>query len=447
MDFIQQPYMMAFWLGAFTALSLPLGAMLGIWLKPPTRIVAAIMAFGAGNLLAALTLELIEPAFNRSGFNPIAIGCILGALIFVGLNQMLESSGGYKRKMSTLISYMKAKKRKQMHDIIDKLSQVDILRMLPPEEMHRIIPAVEDRTFKTGNIIFRQEDPGASLYIIENGRVRVSANGKEVSELGPGETFGEMALLWHGPRTATVEALSDVALWEIHREDFEELLKASSKLHDEVSKLAEKRKAGLELITGVSAEDWSKTAKQRLNEEDVRPSAVEMAHAIKNEQGGGAALSMWLGIFLDGIPESLVIGASMIGAAVSPALIGGLFFANLPEAMSSGTMMKKQGKSTGKIFWMWTSLMIITGLGALIGNIAFVGVGHSTHSLVEGLAAGAMLAMIAQTMLPEAFEQGGWLVGVLTVVGFLSALLFRALGEASEHHQTLLPLIQTVFGV
>jgi len=448
MEFFTKPYMMAFWFGSFTAISLPIGAMLGIWLKPKARIVAAIMAFGAGNLLSALTLELIEPAFNRTGFSPIAIGCILGGIVFVILNQMLEKSGGYMRKASTLISHLKVKKRKQIHDLIEKLSKVDILRMLPPEEVQHITSAVEDRKFQKGNVIFRKGDPGTSLYIIEKGRVSVSLEDETISELGPGETFGEMALLWHEPRTATVKALSDVELWEIHREDFDDLIHTSTRLHEEISKLANQRKEGLVLASKVNAEEWQKIARQSIHEADLRPTALEIKHALKEGHGGGgAALSMWLGIFLDGIPESLVIGASMIGAAVSPALIGGLFFANLPEAMSSGTMMKNQGTSTSKIFWMWMSLMIITGLGALVGNIAFVGVAHSTHSLVEGLAAGAMLAMIAQTMLPEAFEQGGWLVGILTVIGFLSALLFRALGEAPAHHEALLNLSRCIFRV
>ncbi|HPI75644.1 MAG TPA: cyclic nucleotide-binding domain-containing protein [bacterium] len=454
MEFLTQPYMMAFWFGALTAASLPLGAMLGIWLKPSTKIVAALMAFGAGNLLSALTLELIEPSFIHTGFWPISIGCILGGTVFVLLNQLLDKMGGYMRKASTLVSHIKAKKRSEMQDMIEKLSQVDILRSLPPQEIHHIAPSVADRSFKKGDIIFRQGDVGTRLYLIESGTVKIERKGngdKEVtiSELGPGETFGEMALLWKEPRTATVTAASDVLLLEIHRDDFEKILKASPSLRADVEKLADQRKKGLAAAAVLSPEEWKREAIQRLHEEDTRPSSVEMEQALKEgHAGGGAALSMWLGIFLDGIPESLVIGASMIGKAVSPALVGGLFFANLPEAMSSGAMMKKQGKSTSSIFWMWMSLCVMTGVGALLGNILFVGLSPSIHSLFGGLAAGAMLAMIAQTMLPEAYEHGGWLVGILTVFGFLSALMFRAIGHAmsaAEHHGSLIQsLLQTL---
>lgn len=450
MEFLTKPYMMAFWFGILTAVSLPLGAMLGIWLKPSSRVVAAIMAFGAGNLLAALTMELVEPAFLLTGFWPISIGCILGCLTFVGLNQALDNSGGYMRKASTLVSHLKKKRRKHLNELLDKLSRVEILRALPPEEMHHILPSVEDRQFKAGSIFFHQGDPGDSLYLIESGCVRIDAAGAEnkISDLCEGQTFGEMALLWHEPRTATATAVTDTLVWEIHREDFNSILDASPALREQVTALAEKRKAGLAAITGMDAAQWKKAAAQNVHEEDMRPSALEITAALeKSHSGGGAAMSMWLGIFLDGIPESLTIGASMIGKAVSPALIGGLFFANLPEAMSSGTMMKRQGLSTGKIFWMWMSLCIMTGIGALLGNLLFVGLPASTHSIFGGLAAGAMLAMIAQTMLPEAYEHGGWLVGILTVLGFIVALMFRAMGHETGHtaQHTLNMLIHTLF--
>jgi len=112
---------------------------------------------------------------------------------------------------------------------------------------------------------------------------------------------------------------------------------------------------------------------------------------------------------------------------MSLAFIAGVFLANLPEAMSSAVTMKRQGSSFGKIFWMWMSLCVMTGVGALVGALIFPA--HPEGALlylisgVEGLAAGAMLTMIAETMLPEAFEQGGGtIVGLSTLIGFLAAL-------------------------
>ena len=146
-------------------------------------------------------------------------------------------------------------------------------------------------------------------------------------------------------------------------------------------------------------------------------------------------VTIWLGIALDAIPESLVIGLLVVTAAaqntaMSLAFIAGVFLANLPEAMSSAVTMQKTGMKFGKIFWMWTSLTIMTGLGALIGTIVFPphpeGLILFFIFAIEGLAAGAMLTMIAETMLPEAFEQGGGpIVGISTLLGFITALAVK----------------------
>jgi zinc transporter ZupT len=71
---------------------------------------------------------------------------------------------------------------------------------------------------------------------------------------------------------------------------------------------------------------------------------------------------------------------------------------------------------------MWCSLMVMTAVGAAYGNVFIADAPHHLHGLLEGMAAGAMLAMIAQTMLPEAYDHGGWLTGLMTVTGFLAAI-------------------------
>lgn len=141
------------------------------------------------------------------------------------------------------------------------------------------------------------------------------------------------------------------------------------------------------------------------------------------------ALAIWLGIALDGIPESLIIGSTMEGSAVSLALIGGLFLANVPESMSSAVVMKGQGGKTWSIMLMWTVLMVMTAVGAALGHMFITEAPRELQALLEGMAAGAMLAMVAQTMLPEAYEHGGWLTGLMTVCGFLAAIFMGTLDE------------------
>lgn len=165
---------------------------------------------------------------------------------------------------------------------------------------------------------------------------------------------------------------------------------------------------------------------------------------VQKEEGhaqGGAPMAIWLGLLIDGIPESFVIGAGFLtllsvklGAAVEPAftevlpytLIAGLFLSNFPEALSASLGMKKSGMGTGKIMMMWMSLVLIIALGSLGGYYVGSSIPHEIEIAVEGLAAGAMLTMIAQTMIPEAVHLGGVkVVGLSTLIGYLSAVAFK----------------------
>jgi zinc transporter ZupT len=107
-------------------------------------------------------------------------------------------------------------------------------------------------------------------------------------------------------------------------------------------------------------------------------------------------------------------------------LIAGLFLSNFPEALSASLGMKKSGMSTGKIMLMWMSLVLIIAIGALGGYYVGASIPHEIEIGIEGLAAGAMLTMIAQTMIPEAVHIGGAkVVGLSTLIGYLSAVAFK----------------------
>jgi len=439
------PVVLAFMFGGLSALSLPVGAALGLWLRPSLKVTAAVMAFGAGALLCALALELVVPAMAhfpddpQEGFKWLALGAVLGSAIFIGLDQALSNMGAYLRKASTISHKLKRVKKQHYKDILHRLSRVELMVNLPPEEARRIISHVKKCTFPKGTVIFRQGDLGDALYLIESGRVRIHAHltehGEEVgvTTLGDGETFGEIALLTGIPRTATVEAEEDTVVWQIHRDDFDHIVIVSPKLRKVLEQLVEARQ-NKNLSAGITLEDsenWISRAEHNLESEIGRPTESEIIHAANEHRksGSNVALAMWLGVMLDGIPESLIIGASMEGTAVSLALIGGLFMANLPESMSSAVVMKNQGSRSLNIILMWAALVLMTAVGAAIGNLFVSDVSHELQALLEGLAAGAMLAMIAQTMLPEAYEHGGWLTGFVTVVGFLAAIFMGTLDE------------------
>jgi zinc transporter ZupT len=109
-------------------------------------------------------------------------------------------------------------------------------------------------------------------------------------------------------------------------------------------------------------------------------------------------------------------------------LLAGLFLSNLPEALSSSAQMRMQGMSVQRILIMWLSLVLMTGLAAGLGAVMGEWVPHNAMVFIEGLAAGAMLTMICAAMLPEATHLAppNW-VGLATLSGFFSALLFKVL--------------------
>ncbi len=132
---------------------------------------------------------------------------------------------------------------------------------------------------------------------------------------------------------------------------------------------------------------------------------------------------------LDGIPESIVIGLSMIaGGAVSFVAVIAIFLSNIPEGLSSSAGMRNAGRSTGYVFGVWIAIAIISGIAALLGYSLFSGFSNEVIAATTAIAAGAILSMLADTMIPEAFEVAHNFVGLVTVAGFLAAFLLTKFG-------------------
>jgi zinc transporter, ZIP family len=159
---------------------------------------------------------------------------------------------------------------------------------------------------------------------------------------------------------------------------------------------------------------------------DVRGGSQRKASS--GTQEAGSALAIVLGIILDGIPESFVLGLSVLEAgAVSAAFLVAVFLSNLPEAIAATTGLAKAGWATGRILALWTVVMIVSGLAALAGYGLLDSASPKTIAVVLAFAAGAILTMLADTMMPEAFEHGGRLAGVVTTFGFGLAFLISSL--------------------
>lgn len=161
----------------------------------------------------------------------------------------------------------------------------------------------------------------------------------------------------------------------------------------------------------------------------------------KSDDGGGnVALSMWLGVAMDGVPESMLIGFITNEKAMTVAFLVSIFIANFPEAFASASMLHAKGMSTKAILAMWGSLCIFTSFLAGMASFLLPTDIHASEnaesihlfgSAIEGLAGGAMLAMVCATMLPEAFKVGGQWSGLVAVLGFLSSCSVKvAFGRA-----------------
>ena len=145
-------------------------------------------------------------------------------------------------------------------------------------------------------------------------------------------------------------------------------------------------------------------------------------------QAAGSALAIVLGIVLDGIPESIVLGLTVLeGGTVSAAFLVAVFLSNLPESIAATTGLGEAGWARRTILGLWVLVMLVSGLAALAGYALFDTDSPRTVAFVLSFAAGAILTMLADTMMPEAFEHGGKLVGVFTTLGFALAFGISAL--------------------
>jgi ZIP family zinc transporter len=156
-------------------------------------------------------------------------------------------------------------------------------------------------------------------------------------------------------------------------------------------------------------------ARHRKRSGDKQPSEQEQP---------GSGLVLALGALIDGIPESIAIGVSLIsGGAVSAVAVAAVFLSNVPEGLSSAAGMKRAGRSRGYVFGVWAAIAVASAAASLIGYVVFSGLPREAVAATIAIAAGAILAMLADTMMPEAYERAHDAAGLITVAGFLIAFL------------------------
>jgi ZIP family zinc transporter len=141
------------------------------------------------------------------------------------------------------------------------------------------------------------------------------------------------------------------------------------------------------------------------------------------KQVENSGLAIVLGALLDGIPESIVLGSTLLGgAAVSLPFLFAVAVSNVPEGLTAAVDLRREGHRPGWIIGLWAVVGLVSAAAAAIGFGALGEMGSSVWvPLIQAFAAGAILTMLVDTMIPEAFGEGGELVGLATVLGFATA--------------------------
>lgn len=138
----------------------------------------------------------------------------------------------------------------------------------------------------------------------------------------------------------------------------------------------------------------------------------------------GSGLAIAVGAVLDGIPESLVIGLSIgAGGSIGLGVVAGFFLANVPQGLSSASGMRQAGRSGRYILTIWITIALASALAAAAGNLLLGSAAPVIPAAILAFAAGGVLAMLAESMIPEAFEDAQPFIGFITVIGFLAAFL------------------------
>ena len=164
----------------------------------------------------------------------------------------------------------------------------------------------------------------------------------------------------------------------------------------------------------------AKGARHRKRSEDQQPSEDE-------QSGSGTAIA--IGALLDGVPESIVLGLTLLaGQGIGVPVLAAVFISNLPEGLSSAAGMKRAGRQATYVFGVWCGIALISGAAGALGVLLLDGASPAVVAAITAVAAGAILAMVADTMIPEAFERTHLYAGLVATVGFALSFALEQLG-------------------
>ena len=190
-------------------------------------------------------------------------------------------------------------------------------------------------------------------------------------------------------------------------------------LIDEALKSAEVATVGLYTLIGAAAFTGGNRILDRKGGGDRKDA--------EGKQADGSPLAIVLGSVLDGIPESFVLGLTVLQGGVSVALVIGIALSNLPEGLSSSSGLRIAGWTRARVVRMWLIVVAVSAVSAALGYALLDPTHGHTGAFAQGFAAGALLAMITDTMLPEAYDVERVSTGSLVAIGFSISLMLSAI--------------------
>ena len=429
-------------LGLATTSSSLLGAAIGLYVPVSKRPMACLLAFAAGALISALAIELAYESalsLHHRGYDAgaawafVSAGFAAGTILYYSTSIFLEQRGAAVRCVTQFREYAMTRKQANAKARIKLLAACELMCHLPAEQIERILPVIHEKQLKNGEILFRAGDPGDALYIIGRGKVEVLADGAHdtpaaagaLAVLGEGHAFGEMSLLSGDPRSATIRAIEDTEVLKIGKADFELLVATDAAFANAVERISHQRAISNLSAGGADAGRWIKVASWSLDHLSRHETSKMLTEA-----GNGAGMAIVLGNILDTIPGCLVIGAKFTDFGnLSLTLILGMFLGGIPEAAASASMLTKANYRPAAIFGLWSTVLVAGVIAAAAGK-AFIGGSDALAAIfAQALAGGAVLALVAHAMIPVALEEGGSIVVLPTVGGFLFTL-YLALAES-----------------
>jgi CRP-like cAMP-binding protein len=227
---------LAIGLGALSAISLPLGAITARFWQPADRMLGVLTAFGAGALLAAVTIGIVAPMLEVDQTGPLVAGAVLGGLVFEILNRSINARGGFLRKASTTLVYAEQRERRRRRRLFEHLERIDLFDGLPDRELDLLADASRIVEYPAHRLIYGRGDPAETLRVIVRGRVTLDHPDGERGLTGHA-AFGFRSFLAGTPHGSSAVAATDPTdVLEVPRAHLAVVLERADRLRERLER-------------------------------------------------------------------------------------------------------------------------------------------------------------------------------------------------------------------